>query len=45
MTYLTAEGELEIDINGNEVPVGRPQLTIPNVPDEKDPYDEYGHCP
>src|SRR3989442_14508541 len=21
MTYLTAEGELEIDINGNEVPV------------------------
>jgi hypothetical protein len=45
MTYHTIDGEFEIDINGNEVPVRRPLLTIPNIINEIDPYNEYGHCP
>jgi hypothetical protein len=46
MTYWTADGEVEIDINGKEVPVKRPQLIIPHSsPDETDPYNEYVHCP
>ena len=46
MIYHTADGEFEIDINGDEVPVKRPKLIIPNSSSgELDPYDEYGHCP